>query len=174
MNSLPSAKPATGLLGRSPRITFLRPSRAHSEGFTPVCPVHMPALPAEACPERTAGRASYSFELPLPWEVFGLERPIGGNETTISRKRPGEKQGLHTQLVRSACPKTRESLPPDMRRPCLDFTQNLEKAMDAIALARRQPQVAPEGFSLSVADPDIQEPPVARYHPLADSLACAA
>ena len=47
------------------------------------------------------------------------------------------------------------------------------KAMDAIALARRQPQVAPEGFSLSAADPDIQEPPVALYHPLADSLVYA-
>ena len=56
----------------------------------------------------------------------------------------------------------------------LDFTQNLEEAMDAIALARRRLRLASEGFSLSAADPDIQEPPVARYHPLADSLACAA
>ena len=46
--------------------------------------------------------------------------------------------------------------------------------MDAIALARRRLRLAPEVFSLSVADPDIQELPVARYHPLADSLACAA
>ena len=56
----------------------------------------------------------------------------------------------------------------------LDFTQNLDEAMDAIALARRRLRLASEGFSLSAADPDIQEPPVARYHPLADSLACAA
>ena len=41
------------------------------------------------------------------------------------------------------------------------------KAMYAIALA-------PEGFSLSAADPDIQELPVALYHPLADSLVYAA
>ena len=56
----------------------------------------------------------------------------------------------------------------------LDFTQNLEEGMDAIALARRRLRLASEGFSLSAADPDIQEPPVARYHPLADSHACAA
>ena len=48
------------------------------------------------------------------------------------------------------------------------------KAMDAIALARRHLWLAPEGFSLSAADPDIQEPPVALYHPLADSLVYAA
>ena len=41
------------------------------------------------------------------------------------------------------------------------------KAMYAIALAT-------EGFSLSAADPDIQELPVALYHPLADSLVHAA
>ena len=46
--------------------------------------------------------------------------------------------------------------------------------MDAIALARRHLQLASEGFSLSAADPDIQESPVARYQPLADSFACAA
>ena len=46
--------------------------------------------------------------------------------------------------------------------------------MDAIALARRRLRLALEGFSLSAADPDIQEPLVARYHPLADSFACAA
>ena len=46
--------------------------------------------------------------------------------------------------------------------------------VDAIALARRHLWLASEGFSLSVADPDIQELPVALYHRLVDSLAYAA
>ena len=40
--------------------------------------------------------------------------------------------------------------------------------------ARRHLWLASEGFSLSVADPDIQELPVALYHRLVDSLAYAA
>ena len=44
----------------------------------------------------------------------------------------------------------------------------------AIALARRHLWLASEGFSLSVADPDFQELPVALYHRLVDSLAYAA
>ena len=48
------------------------------------------------------------------------------------------------------------------------------KAMDAITLARRHLWLAPGGFSLSAADPDIQDLPVTLYHPLADSLAYAA
>ena len=46
--------------------------------------------------------------------------------------------------------------------------------LHAIALARRHLWLASEGFSLSVADPDIQELPVALYHRLVDSLAYAA
>ena len=46
--------------------------------------------------------------------------------------------------------------------------------VDAIALARRHLWLASEGFSLSVADPDTQELPVALYHRLVDSLAYAA
>ena len=46
--------------------------------------------------------------------------------------------------------------------------------MDAIALARCHLWLAWEGFSLSAADPDIQELPAALYHPLADPLADAA
>ena len=44
----------------------------------------------------------------------------------------------------------------------------------AIALVRRHLWLASEGFSLSAADPDIQELPVALYHRLVDSLAYAA
>jgi hypothetical protein len=55
----------------------------------------------------------------------------------------------------------------------LDVTQNLEKVMDAIALARCHLWLALEGFSLSAADPDIQELPAAPCHPLADPLADA-
>ena len=46
--------------------------------------------------------------------------------------------------------------------------------VDAIALVRRHLWLASEGFSLSVADPDTQELPVALYHRLVDSLAYAA
>jgi len=46
--------------------------------------------------------------------------------------------------------------------------------VDAIALVRRHLWLASEGFSLSVADPDTQQPPVALYHRLVDSLAYAA
>ena len=55
--------------------------------------------------------------------------------------------------------------------PSLDFTQNLTRATDALALVRRHLWLASEGFSLSAAGPDIQELPVALYQPLADSLA---
>ena len=65
-------------------------------------------------------------------------------------------------------------MPAAAGAPWLDFTQNLEEAMDAIALARRHLWLALEGFSLSAADPDIQKLPVALYYPLADSLAYAA
>ena len=46
--------------------------------------------------------------------------------------------------------------------------------VDAIALVRRHLWMAPEGFSLSAANPDTQELPVALYHRLVDSLAYAA
>ena len=46
--------------------------------------------------------------------------------------------------------------------------------VDAIALVRRHLWLAPEGFSPSAADPDIQELPAALYHRLVDSLAYAA
>ena len=46
--------------------------------------------------------------------------------------------------------------------------------VDAIALVRRHLWLASEGFSLSIADPDTQELPVALYHRLVDSLAYAA
>ena len=46
--------------------------------------------------------------------------------------------------------------------------------VDAIALVRRHLWLASEGFSLSVADPDVQELPITLYHRLVDSLAYAA
>ena len=46
--------------------------------------------------------------------------------------------------------------------------------VDAIALVRRHLWLASEGFSLSVADRDTQELPVALYHRMVDSLAYAA
>ena len=46
--------------------------------------------------------------------------------------------------------------------------------VDAIALVRHHLWLVPEGFSLSAANPDTQELPVALYHRLVDSLAYAA
>ena len=46
--------------------------------------------------------------------------------------------------------------------------------VDAIALVRRHLWLASQGFSLSVADLDTQELPVALYHRMVDSLAYAA
>ena len=46
--------------------------------------------------------------------------------------------------------------------------------VDAIALVRRRLWLASEGFSLSAADPDIQELPVTLFHRLVDFLAYAA
>ena len=46
--------------------------------------------------------------------------------------------------------------------------------MDAIALARRHLRLAPEGFSLSTANSDVQKLPATLYHRIADSLAYAA
>ena len=46
--------------------------------------------------------------------------------------------------------------------------------VDAIALVRRHLWLASEGFSLSAADPDIQELPAVLFHRLVDSLAYAA
>ena len=46
--------------------------------------------------------------------------------------------------------------------------------VDAIALVRRQPEVASEDFSLSASNPDTQELPVTLYHRMVDSLAYAA
>ena len=46
--------------------------------------------------------------------------------------------------------------------------------VDAIALARRQLWLAPEGFELSAGDPDVRELPATLYHRMVDSLAYAA
>ena len=51
----------------------------------------------------------------------------------------------------------------------LDLTQNLEKAMHAIALARCRLGLALEGFSLSATALDIRELPAALRHPLANA-----
>ena len=51
----------------------------------------------------------------------------------------------------------------------LDLTQNLEKAMHAITLARCRLGLALEGFSLSATALDIRELPAALRHPLADA-----
>ena len=49
-------------------------------------------------------------------------------------------------------------------RSGLDFTQNLEEATDAITLGCRHSWLESEGFSLSVANADVQELPATLYH----------
>ena len=63
---------------------------------------------------------------------------------------------------------------PMIQRRAAWYDKPLPTFVDAIALVRRHLWLASEGFSLSVADPDIQELPVALYHRLVDSLAYAA
>ena len=60
------------------------------------------------------------------------------------------------------------------RRIPLDFTQKLKEATDAITLGRRHLWLASEGFSLSAANPDVQELPATLYHLVATSLVYAA
>ena len=82
--------------------------------------------------------------------------------------------GLMTALQNTERSALRPANHPPQSSAELDFAQNLKKAMDAIALARQHLWLALEGFSLSAADPDIQELPVALHHPLADPLGHAA
>ena len=52
----------------------------------------------------------------------------------------------------------------ELQPPSLDFTQNLEEAMDAIKFGRRHSWLESEGFSLSAANADVQELPATLYH----------
>ena len=86
---------------------------------------------------------------------------------------------LHRDTVRkmldNATPQgyTRQSPPRKPKlEPYLDFAQHLKKA--GCHRSGAATSAGLEGFSLSAADPDIQELPVALHHPLADPLGHAA
>ena len=56
---------------------------------------------------------------------------------------------------------TREAVWGTLCNLRLGFTQNLKRATDALRSGRgRHPWLASDGFSLSAADPDIQDLPV--------------
>ena len=63
---------------------------------------------------------------------------------------------------------------PSAHRTAAWYAKPSPAFVDAIALVRRHLWLASEGFSLSAAEPDIQELPAALYHRLVDSLAYAA
>ena len=63
---------------------------------------------------------------------------------------------------------------PSAHRTAAWYAKPPPAFVDAIALVRRHLWLASEGFSLSAAEPDIQELPVTLYHRLVDSLAYAA
>ena len=59
--------------------------------------------------------------------------------------------------------------------PLPDSVDRAQAIIDAMEMIEKDYEtLASEGFSLSVADPDIQELPVTLYHRLVDSLAYAA
>ena len=76
-------------------------------------------------------------------------------------------------LDRPGRPRVAKGPPQDPAQGGL-VRQPMPAFVDAIALVRRHLRLASEGFSLSAADPDIQELPVALHHRLVDFLAYAA
>ena len=63
---------------------------------------------------------------------------------------------------------------PITQRTAAWYAKPAPTFVDAIALVRRHLWLASEGFSLSAANSDTQELPVALYHRLVDSLTYAA
>ena len=102
---------------------------------------------------------------------LGVETQRQWSDLAIARTTPA-LLGLFswTTLAAHALQKRR----PMTQRKAAWYDKPSPTFVDAIALARRHLWLASEGFSLSVADPDIQELPVALYHRLVDSLAYAA
>ena len=102
---------------------------------------------------------------------LGVETQRQWSDLAIARTTPA-LLGLFswTTLAAHALQKRRPMTP----RKAAWYDKPSPTFVDAIALARRHLWLASEGFSLSVADPDIQELPVALYHRLVDSLAYAA
>ena len=67
-----------------------------------------------------------------------------------------------------------KSLPSKTQRTAAWYDKPSPTFVDAIALVRRHLWLASEGFSLSVADPDVRELTTTLYHRMVDSLAYAA
>ena len=158
-----------------------KPPRPHSLGADP----RPPGLPSPLRPcsvptrRRTRPRSWEWFVLRWQLEVtfhevrthLGVETQRQWSDLAIARTTPA-LLGLFswTTLAAHALQKRR----PMTQRKAAWYDKPSPTFVDAIALARRHLWLASEGFSLSVADPDIQELPVALYHRLVDSLAYAA
>ena len=102
---------------------------------------------------------------------LGVETQRQWSDLAIARTTPA-LLGLFswTTLAAHALQKGR----PISQRKAAWYDKPSPTFVDAIALVRRHLWLAPEGFSLSAADPDTQELPIALYHRLIDSLAYAA
>ncbi len=124
-----------------------------------------PALATVGHPHQVRGRL-YQEVRAHP----GLETQRQWSDLAIARTTP-VLLGLFsfTTLAAHSLQKHR----PMTQRRAAWYDQPSPTFVDAIALVRRHLWLAPEGCSLSVADPDTQELPVALYHRIADSLAYA-
>ena len=100
---------------------------------------------------------------------LGVETQRQWSDRAIARTTPA-LLGLWTTLAAHALQKRH----PMTQRRAAWYDKPSPTFVDAIALVRRHLWLASEGFSLSAANPDTQELPVALYHRLVDSLAYAA
>ena len=102
---------------------------------------------------------------------LGLETQRQWSDLAIARTTPA-LLGLFSRTTLAA--HALQQRHPITQRTAAWYDKPSPTFVDAIALVRRHLWLASEGFSLSVADPDVRELPVALYHRLVDSLAYAA
>ena len=100
-------------------------------------------------------------------------RAIYRDPVRSSRSQLVKASGLRWQLE-VTFQEVRTHLGVETQRRAAWYDKPSPTFVDAIALVRRHLWLASEGFSLSIADPDTQELPVALYHRMVDSLAYAA
>ena len=154
--------------------------RAHSLGADPR-PQGAFAPQALLCTGPSADPAQILEWFVLRWQLeatfqevrthLGVETQRQWSDLAIARTTP-ILMGLFswTTLAAHSLQKRR----PMTQRRTAWYDKPSPTFVDAIALVRRHLWLASEGFSLSVADPDIRKVPAALYHRLVDSLAYAA
>ena len=102
---------------------------------------------------------------------LGVETQRQWSDRAIARTTPA-LLGLFSWTTLAA--HTLQKRHPMTQRRAAWYDKPSPTFVDAIALVRRHLWLASEGFSLSAANPDTQELPVALYHRLVNSLAYAA